>query len=144
MLYEIETKHPSHHEEEVVQEGPLGLIEGEEPEENESDDQYPLFGRYTTNGPNTKADAPSLPSYNWSTIGAEQTSLKRVSMEPEHKEPKEVLPKEDIKQDGEPPEGVGDSYKGEQDITRSKPPTLEPLGSRLDDMDEHGCQSTFQ
>lgn len=55
------------------------------------------------------------------------------------------MPREDdIKQDAEPPKGVGISYKGERDMIRSKPPTLEPLGSRLDSMDEHGCQSTFQ
>jgi len=55
-------------------------------------------------------------------------------------DPKEVLPEDDIKQDGEPLEGVGNSYKGEQDITRSKPPTLKPLGSRLNDMGEHGVR----
>jgi len=39
MLYELATKHLYHREEEVVQEGPLNLIEGEETEENVSDQE---------------------------------------------------------------------------------------------------------
>lgn len=88
MLYGLATKHPDHHEEEVVQEGPLGLIEGEEIEENESDHestltwecesdchpigdpeleinfesdaQYPLFEQHVTKGSNTEVGASSL------------------------------------------------------------------------------------
>ena len=60
---------------------------------------------------------------------AEQLSPKGVSSKPEYKEPEEVLPrKENIKQDAEQ---LGENcifHKGERDITRSKPPTHEPLG----------------
>lgn len=171
MLYEPATEHPDHHEEEVVQEGPLGLIEGEEIEENkfdqesmltwecesgyhptgdpmleiesESDARCSLFEQYITEGPNTEVDASSLPSCNWSTAEVELVSSRRVSLELEYEEPEEVLPKEeDIKQDVEQSKGVCIFHKGERDITRSKPPTHEPLGLEPYNMDEHGCQPT--
>lgn len=81
MLHEPAIEHPDHHEEKIVQEEPLGLIDGEETEENESDHesiltwecesdchligdplleidsksdtQYPLFEQHVTEGPNT-------------------------------------------------------------------------------------------